>query len=43
MSEGSIENMIKADSNFGPSFIEHHLLPDMNFNGQFNRENNFYP
>ena len=33
MSEESIENITKSDSNFEPTFIDHHLLPDMNFNG----------
>ena len=31
MSEESIENIIKSDSNFAPT--DHHLLPDMNPNG----------
>ena len=33
MSEGSIENMTKSDSNFATTFVDHHLLLDMNFNG----------
>ena len=33
MSEESIENINKSDSNFAPTFVDHHLLPDMNFNG----------
>ena len=33
MSEKSIENITKPDSNFAPTFDDHHLLPDMNFNG----------
>ena len=33
MSQESIENIIKSDSNFAPSFVDHHLLPDTNFNG----------
>ena len=32
MSE-SIENITKSDSNFAPTFVDHHILPDMNFNG----------
>ena len=32
MSEESIENITKSDSNFAPTFLDHHLLPDMNFN-----------
>ena len=33
MSEKSIENITKSDSNFAPTFVDHHLLPDINFNG----------
>ena len=33
MSEESIENIIKSESNFAPTFVDHHLLPEMNFNG----------
>ena len=33
MSEESIENITKSDSNFAPTFVDHYLLPDMNFNG----------
>ena len=33
MSEESIENITKSDSNFVSNFEEHHLLPDINFNG----------
>ena len=33
MSEENIENITKSDSNIAPSFVHHHLLPDMNFNG----------
>ena len=32
MSEESIENMTKSDTSFAPTFVDHHLLPDMNFN-----------
>ena len=32
MSEKSIENITKSDSKFAPTFVDHHLLPDMNFN-----------
>ena len=34
MSEEIIENVTKSDKNFAPTFVDHHLLPDMNFNGQ---------
>ena len=33
MSEENIENVTKSDSNFAPTFVDHQLLPDMNFNG----------
>ena len=33
MSEESIENITKSGNNFAPTFVDHHLLPDMNFNG----------
>ena len=27
----SIENITKSDSNFAPTFVNHHLFPDPNF------------
>ena len=33
MSEESIKNIIRSDSNFTPTFVDHHLLLDINFNG----------
>ena len=33
MSEENIENITKSDSNFVPTFADHNLLPDINFNG----------
>ena len=33
MSGESIENITKSDSNFGPTFVDHHILPDINFSG----------
>ena len=33
MSEESIENITKSDSNFAPTFVDHHLLPDTSFTG----------
>ena len=41
MSEESIENITKSDSNFAPTFVGH-LLPDINFNGQCLIKNNIY-
>ena len=35
MSEESTESITKSDSNFAPIFVDHHLLPDMNFNGHY--------
>ena len=40
MSEESIENITKSDSNFAPNFVDHDLLPDMNFNGHCLIKNN---
>ena len=31
MSEECIENTTKSYSNFAPAFVDHHLLPDINF------------
>ena len=42
MSEKSIKNIIKSDSNFALTFNYHHLLSDMNFNEQFNKKNGIY-
>ena len=33
MSEENIKNITKSDSNFPPTFVDHHALPDINFNG----------
>ena len=33
MSEESIENITKSDNNFALTFVDHHELPDINFNG----------
>ena len=33
MSGEGIENITQTDSNFAPTFVDNHLLPDMNFNG----------
>ena len=40
MPEESIENITKSGSNFAPTFVDHHLLPDMNFNGHCLIKNN---
>ena len=33
MSEENIENIKKSDSNYAPTFVDYHVLPDINFNG----------
>ena len=33
MPEESIENITKSDSNFALTFVDHHVLSDINFNG----------
>ena len=39
MSEDSIKNVNKSESNFAPTFVGHHLLPDITFNGPCLMEN----
>ena len=31
MSQENIENLTKSDSNFAPTFVDHHVLPNINF------------
>ena len=33
MSKEYIENITKSDSLFALTFVDHHVLPDINFNG----------
>ena len=33
MLEESIENITKSNSNFAPTFVDHHSLPDIDLNG----------
>ena len=40
MSEENIQNIAKSNSNFTPTFVDHHLLLDMNFNGHCLTKNN---
>ena len=40
MLEESIENITKSDGNFSPIFVDHHVLPNMNFNGHCLIKNN---
>ena len=42
MSEENIENIAKSDSNFAPSFVDHHILPDINFNANCLINNNIF-
>ena len=42
MSEENIENVTKSVSNFAPTFVDHHLLPNINFNGHCLIKNNIY-
>ena len=41
MSDESIENITKSDSNFASTFVDHYLLPDMNFNEHCLTKNKF--
>ena len=34
MSEENIEKITKSENNFAPTFIHHHILPGINFNGK---------
>ena len=36
----NIENIIKSDNFFASTFVDYHLLPDINFNGHFSINNN---
>ena len=40
MSEENIENVTKSGSNFTPTFADHHILRDTNFNGHCLIKNN---
>ena len=40
MSEENIENITKSNSNFAPTFVDHHVLPDIDFNGHCLIKNN---
>ena len=41
MSEENIKNMTKSDSTFAPTFVDHYLLPNINFNGHCLIKNDF--
>ena len=40
ISEENIENITESDSNIVPTFADHHLLPDINFNEHYLIKNN---
>ena len=40
ISEKKFENITKSGSNFAPSFVDHHILPEINFNGHSLIKNN---
>ena len=40
MSEENTENITKSNSNLTPAFVDHHLLPNINFNGPCLIKNN---
>ena len=40
MPEEIIEKIAKSDSNFVLTFVDHHVLPDINFNGHCFIKNN---
>ena len=40
MSEGNVENITKLDNNFAPTYVNHHVLPEINFNGNCLINNN---
>ena len=42
MSEKNIESITKSDSNFAPTFVDHHLLANINFNGNCLLKDNIF-
>ena len=40
MSEKNIENIANSEGNFAPTSVDHHLLPDISFNGHCLIKNN---
>ena len=43
MSEKRIKNINKSGSNFASTFVDHHALPDTNFNGHCLINNIYIP
>ena len=42
MPKENIKNITKSDSKFAPTFVDHHVLSDINFNGHCLQNNNIY-
>ena len=42
MPEENIENITKSDSNVAPTFVDHHSVPNINFNGHCLIKNNIF-
>ena len=42
MSRESIGNITKSNSNFAPTLVDHHVLPDINFDGHCLIKNNIF-
>ena len=42
MSEENTENVTKSNCTFAPVFVDHYVLPDLNFNGHCLTENNIF-
>ena len=40
MSEENIENITKPDKNLAPTYVDHHVLSEINFNGHYLLNNN---
>ena len=43
MSEETIENITKSDSSFAPTFVDYHVVRDINLNGRCKVNNNYIP
>ena len=43
ISEENIENIIKSENIFTPTFLDHRILPDKNLNGNCSMNNTYIP
>ena len=43
MSEENVKIITKSGSNFALTFVDHHLIPDINFNGHCLIDNIYIP